>query len=222
MTGPGRSLHNIHYQTHSGSWNRRLPWPSALLLLAGLVVSCTQPGQSAPTGVPISPGQAGEAGAPGPSGQAAQADSPAPPPAAPAPPAAPPSLPVVAVEARLGAAATAIPVDGPSVPTIDPGSTFEVRLPFAVRGARLVLLDARDAMVPSSAETEVGAASRFTLVPLEPLLPGSRHVLRLEGVETRLVKADDGRSFEPLAAPFRVSGEPPPAPPKKAKKKRTG
>jgi hypothetical protein len=222
MTGPGRSLHNIHYQTRSGSWDRRLAGLSALLLFAGLVVSCTQPSPSEPTGVPVSPGQAGETGPSGPAGQAAQADSPAPPPAAPVPPTAPPRLPVVAVEARRGAAATSIPVDGASIPTIDPGSTFEVRLPFAVRGARLVLLDARDAMLPSSAETEVGATSRFTLVPLEPLLPGSRHVLRLVGVETRLVKADDGRSFEPLAAPFRVSGEPPAAPPKKAKKKRTG
>lgn len=105
---------------------------------------------------------------------------------------------------------------------LDPGSTFEIRLPFAARGARLVLLDARDAMVPSSADAEVGATSRFTLVPLEPLLPGSRYVLRLEGLESRLVKSDDGRSFEPLAAPFQVAGEPPPAPPKKAKKKRTG
>ena len=105
---------------------------------------------------------------------------------------------------------------------VDPGSTFEIRLPFAARGARLILLDARDAMVPSSADAEVGATSRFTLVPLEPLLPGSRYVLRFEGLESRLVKSDDGRSFEPLATPFQVAGEPPPAPPKKAKKKRTG
>jgi hypothetical protein len=111
---------------------------------------------------------------------------------------------------------------GSEPPLVDPGSTFEVRLPFAARGARLVLLDARDAMVPSSADSEVGTTSRFTLVPLEPLPPGSRHVLRLEGLENRLVISDDGRAFEPLVAPFRVAGEPPPAPPKKAKKKRGG
>ena len=111
---------------------------------------------------------------------------------------------------------------GSAPPLVDPGSTFEVRLPFAARGARLVLLDARDAMVPSSADAEVGTTSRFTLVPLEPLPPGSRHVLRLEGLENRLVISDDGRTFEPLVAPFRVAGEPPPAPPRKAKKKRGG
>ena len=138
------------------------------------------------------------------------------------PPPPPPVLPDIAVEARLGSAATPLPVDGSSVPAVDAGSTFEVRLPFAARGARLVLLDSRDSMVPSSADAEVGATSRFTLVPLEPLLPGSRHVLRLEGLESRLVKSDDGRSFEPLAAPFRVAGEPPPSPPKKVKKKRAG
>jgi hypothetical protein len=111
---------------------------------------------------------------------------------------------------------------GSEPPLVDPGSTFEVRLPFAARGARLVLLDARDAMVPSSADTEIGTTSRFTLVPLEPLPPGSRHVLRLEGLASRLVISDDGRSFEPLVAPFRVAGEPPPAPPRRAKKKRGG
>ena len=75
-------------------------------------------------------------------------------------------------------------------------------------------------MVPSTADAEIGSTSRFTLVPHEPLRPGSRYVLRLEGLESRLVISDDGRSFEPLVAPFRVAGEPPPAPPRKAKKKR--
>jgi hypothetical protein len=104
---------------------------------------------------------------------------------------------------------------------VDPAASFEVRLPTAVRGARVVLLDARDAVVPSNESAEVGGStSRFTLVPVEPLTPGSRYVLRVEGLESRMVKSDDGRAFEPLVVPFRVSGEPPPAPPKKAKKKR--
>jgi hypothetical protein len=198
---------------------RRFPALAAAVAVLHLGTAC------APASPPPPP--AGDpAGVPGPS---APTELPRPPlpsetPAAvpPSPPAPPPVLPVLAVEARLGPAATALALDGSSVPLVDPGSAFEVRLPFAARGARLVLLDARDAMVPSSADAEVGATSKFTLVPLEPLLPGSRYVLRLEGLESRLVKSDDGRSFEPLAAPFRVAGEPPAAPPKKAKKKRTG
>ena len=85
-----------------------------------------------------------------------------------------------------------------------------------------MLLDSRDAMVPSTSEAETGGgASRFTLVPHEMLVPAGRYVLRLEGLDSRAVKSDDGRSFEPVAVAFRVAGEPPPPPPKKAKKKRT-
>ena len=182
---------------------------AALLLLVGLASSCSPAALPGGTSGPTGSSAPGEPAAP-------------PPPAVPAQPAPPPGLPDVAVEARTGSVAIPLPVDGSSVPIVDAGSTFEVRLPFAARDARLVLLDSRDSMVPSSADAEVGATSRFTLVPLEPLLPGSRHVLRLEGLESRLVKSDDGRSFEPLAAPFQVAGEPPPTPPKKVKKKRAG
>lgn len=112
--------------------------------------------------------------------------------------------------------------DGSSEQAVDPAATFEVRLGVAARGARLVLLDSRDAIVPSTGEAEVGAgASRFSLVPHETLVPAARYVLRIEGLESRAVKADDGRSFEPVAVTFRVAGDPPPPPPKKVKKKRT-
>ncbi len=128
-------------------------------------------------------------------------------------------VPATAVEARQGPTPVSL-TPGPS-DTVDPAATFEVRLGFPARDARLVLLDARDAMVPSSADAEVGGSgSRFTLIPLEPLAPGSSYVLRLEGLGNRLVRSDDGRGFEPLAVPFRVAGEPPSAHPKKAKKKR--
>jgi hypothetical protein len=198
MTGPGRSLHNIHYRTLAG--------------LLGLVISgCTRPPPqpstvTPPVEVPIAP----------------TAGSGPPVASEPAVPLPPPGLPVTAVEARFGVTSMPLQATGSEPPLVDPGSTFEVRLPFAARGARLVLLDARDAMVPSSADSEIGTTSRFTLVPLEPLPPGSRHVLRLEGLANRLVISDDGRAFEPLVAPFRVAGEPPPAPPRRAKKKRGG
>ena len=134
-------------------------------------------------------------------------------------PAAPLVLPATAVEARLGDTVVAIAPDGSAL--VDPAASFEIRLPTAVRGTRVVLLDARDAVVPSNESAEVGgSASRFTLVPMEPLTPGSRFVLRVEGLDSRLVRSVDGRAFEPLVVPFRVAGEPPPAPPKTAKKKR--
>ncbi len=207
MTGPGRSLHNIHYQTHPGALSPRFWAFLAAFLSLGTAVACT----------PATPPQA-VTGSTGPSGPAAPA-GPTGPIAEPAVPPAPPVLPATTVEARLGDTVVAIAPDASAL--VEPAASFEVRLPIAVRGARLVLLDARDAVVPSNESAEVGGStSRFTLVPMEPLTPGSRYVLRVEGLESRMVNSDDGRAFEPLAVPFRVAGEPPPAPPKKAKKKR--
>jgi hypothetical protein len=120
----------------------------------------------------------------------------------------------------VGVSASPLPSDGTAL--VDPSATFDLRLPFAARAARLVLLDARDNLVPSDSDTEVGGStSRFTLVPVEPLTPASRYVLRIEGLESRMVRSDDGRTFEPLAFPFLVAGDPPPAPPRKVKRKRT-
>ncbi|HQR28815.1 MAG TPA: hypothetical protein PLL32_00280 [Anaeromyxobacteraceae bacterium] len=104
---------------------------------------------------------------------------------------------------------------------MDPGATFEVRVSAPVRGARLVLLDGQDVMVPASSDVEPGPVSRFTLVPLEPLRPASHYQLRLEGVESRLVRGDDARTYEPAAVPLTTTGEPAPKPPprKTGKKK---
>jgi hypothetical protein len=163
----------------------------------------------------VAPGATGpsgpEPGLPGPSGPAAAT------PAVPPPPA---PLPVSSIEARVGTVALVLPVDGNPEP-VDPAATFEVRLGVAAPGTRLVLLDARDAMVPSTGDAEIGGGlSRFTLVPHETLVPGARYVLRIEGLDSRAVRSVDGRSFEPVAVVFRVAGEPPAPPPKKVKKKR--
>lgn len=164
---------------------------------------------------PPSPGIPGPDAPSGPTGPPAAAPAAAPP-AVPPPPS---TLPVSSVEVRLGETSSPLASDGSSL--VDPGATFDVRLPIAARGARLVLLDARDSLVPSNSEAEVGGStSRFTLVPVEPLTPANRYVLRVEGLESRLVGSDEGRAFEPLAVPFLVAGEPPPAPPRKARKKR--
>jgi hypothetical protein len=130
-------------------------------------------------------------------------------------------MPLAGAEARVAGAATATALArGPSSTAVDPVSAFEVRVSAPVRDARLVLLDAQDLVVPAVVESEVGAESRFTLVPLDPLRPGSVFLLRLEGVGGRLVRSDGGVAFEPLVLPLHILGTPPPrAPPKKAKKK---
>jgi hypothetical protein len=128
-------------------------------------------------------------------------------------------LPLASAEARVVGTATAL-ARGPSTP-VDPASAFEVRVSVPARDARLVLLDAQDVVVPAVVESEVGAESRFGLVPVDPLRPGSAYQLRLEGVGGRLVRSDDGKTFEPLVLLVQILGTPPPrAPPKKAKKKR--
>jgi len=129
-------------------------------------------------------------------------------------------MPLASAEARVGTLASAL---APGVvAAVDPASTFEVRVASPVRGARLVLLDPQDLLVPATVESEVGpSGSRFTLVPQEPLRPGGAYLLRLEGIDGRLVRSAGDGTFEPLALPLRISGTPPPrAPPKKAKKKR--
>jgi hypothetical protein len=126
---------------------------------------------------------------------------------------------VTAAEARVPGAG--VPLTAGLRTTVEPVSTFEVRTSVPVRGARLVLFDAQDAMVPSASDIEVGAESRFTLVPEEPLRPGSAYVLRREGISGRLVPADGGRSFEPATFPLETSGSPPQrSPPRQAKKRR--
>jgi hypothetical protein len=131
-------------------------------------------------------------------------------------------LPLTSAEARVGQASTALAAGAPT--TVEPESTFEVRVSARLREARLVLLDAQDLLVPATVDSEMSeAGSRFTLLPQEPLRPGSAYLLRLEGIGGRVVRSATDGSYEPLVLPLRVSGSPPPRPPpKKAKKKRGG
>lgn len=117
----------------------------------------------------------------------------------------------------------AIPLSPGVTVVVEPASSFEIHIAAPARGARLVLLDAQDVQVPATVEAEVGAESRFLLVPIEPLRPGSLYLLRLEGLGTRLVGSDGGRFLEPLVLPLQISGSPPPRPPpRKVLKKRPG
>lgn len=215
MIGPGRSLHNIHYRTQAPPQKGPVPAPFALGI--ALLVACTPAPPPAPSGTsgPGAPSGPEDAVAPeGPSGPADPAAA-----AAAVPAAA--RLPLSAIEARVGGGA-ALLLDPAAPAPVDPGSAFEVRVPIALRGARLVLLDAQDAIVPATSTVEVQAATRLVITPAEPLQPGARYLLRLEGVESRLVPAADGRTFEPLAVPLATTGEPAPRPPpRKAGKRRS-
>jgi hypothetical protein len=136
-------------------------------------------------------------------------------------PPGPAAMPLASAQALH--AGTATPLSPGVTVAVEPASSFEIRIAAPARDARLVLLDAQDFQVPATVEAEVGADSRFLLVPLEPLRPGGAYLLRLEGLGARLVRSDGGRSFEPLVLPVQVIGTPPPrAPPKKALKKRPG
>ena len=119
-------------------------------------------------------------------------------------------------------AGTATPLSPGVSVAVEPASSFEIHIAAPARDARLVLLDAKDVQVPATVEAEVvGSESRFLLMPLEPLRPGSAYLLRLEGVGRRLVRSDDGKTFEPLVLPLQILGTPQPrAPPRKAQKKR--
>jgi hypothetical protein len=130
-------------------------------------------------------------------------------------------MPLASAQALHAGAATPL---SPSVAVpVEPASSFEVRIGAPARDARLVLLDAQDVQVPATVEAEVGFESRFVLVPLEPLRPGSAYLLRLEGLGTRLVRTDGGRSFEPLVLPLQTTGSPPArVPQRKAPRKRPG
>ena len=170
-----------------------------------------RPDEAQPT-VPAPTGPGAEAPAGAPAAPAAAADV-----SASSPPAAP--LPALAAEARVPGATVALSASGPT--SVEPASTFEVRVGVPLRGARLVLLDAQDAMVPSASEAEVGPTIRITLVPEETLRPGSTYTLRLEGLTGRLLAGDGGAAYEPVAFALQTTGTPPPKPaPKKSRKRR--
>jgi hypothetical protein len=202
-SGPARSLHNLYYQTHTV--RAKVRFPAALLLLAvsTLGASCapaTPPAIEPTTVAPQAPPSA---------------------PPGPVVPPGPAAMPLASAQALH--AGTATPLSPGVTVAVEPASSFEIRIAAPARDARLVLLDAQDFQVPATVEAEVGSDSRFLLVPLEPLRPGSAYLLRLEGLGARLVRSDGGRSFEPLVLPLQISGSPPPrAPQKKASKKRPG
>lgn len=113
-----------------------------------------------------------------------------------------------------------IPLARDEETVVDPAASFRVELRGEVPDGRLVLLDAADAIVPSSGTREVGATTRFTLAPAAKLVPGSRYVLRLDGARAREIQDVAGRTFAPLNLTVLVAGEPPKPEPKPAPKRK--
>jgi len=133
--------------------------------------------------------------------------------------AAPPAsaaLPLLSAEAVLPDGSAA-PLARDGVTTVAPSARFRVEVGARVPDARLSLLDAQDAMVAGDGTIEATATTRLALTPSAPLRPGSSYTLRVDGAEARLVRAEDGRAFEPASLALRTSGEPPPA--RKAKRR---
>jgi hypothetical protein len=131
--------------------------------------------------------------------------------------AAPPPVPVRACAAVTGSAREPLAPGGQYV--VDPASSFELELAAAVPDARLELLDASEALVPSRGAREVGATTRLTLAPAEALHPSARYVLRVYGAASRELHAADGTAYAPVALAVIAAGDPPPAPPTKPKRR---
>ena len=128
-----------------------------------------------------------------------------------------PLLPLAGALASRPGGTTPLGPDG--VADVDPSATFEVRVGARVPAARMLLLDAQDAIVASSSSTEIGPESVFRLSPAEPLRSGSSYVLRLEGLHSRAVLDADGHSYGPLSLRLRVTGDPPAAPGRRSRKR---
>ncbi|HSM91961.1 MAG TPA: hypothetical protein VLT47_03680 [Anaeromyxobacteraceae bacterium] len=102
---------------------------------------------------------------------------------------------------------------------VEPSSTFRVVLPGRSEDARLSLLDAAENLVPSKTTREVGAETILTVAPVQPLVPASRYLLRLEGARARDLHDAAGKAAGPVELRLVVAGTPP-APEKKATKRR--
>lgn len=103
---------------------------------------------------------------------------------------------------------------------VHPAATFEVELSAPSSDARLVLVDARDDLVPATGTREVGAGTKLTLAPAAPLVPAARYALRLDGASDRDLHDDAGRAFSAVTLPLLAAGAPPPPEPNKAAKRR--
>jgi hypothetical protein len=131
----------------------------------------------------------------------------------PQPPASPSPLPVTAAVAAGSGQDLALSRD--DVTLVDPGAAFRIDVAAHVADGRLSLHDEQDAMVASTGTTELGATwTKYQLVPVEPLRPGTRYALHLDGATTREPHDAGGRAFAPLVVKLKTTGDRPPSPKK--------
>ncbi|MFL5264266.1 MAG: hypothetical protein ACJ79R_05305 [Anaeromyxobacteraceae bacterium] len=136
-------------------------------------------------------------------------------PKAPAPPS---PLPITAAVAS--SSGQDLPLSRDDLTLVDPGAAFRIEVAAHVADGRLALHDEQDAMVASTGTTELGATwTKYQLVPVEPLRPGTRYALHLDGATTREPHDQGGRAFAPLVVKLKTTGDRPAAP-KKAQAKR--
>ena len=171
--------------------------------------AATPPAEVADAAVSAVPPPASPATSATPAASAADGGTPSPAvPVAAAP--APEPTRVTAAVARVGTQEA--PLQRGGVTTIDPVAAFELTVPVHLADGRLALHDEADAMVASTGTTELGeSTSRYRVVPDEPLRPGSRYVLRLDGAVTREPHGLDGRAYAPVVLQLQTSGERPAA-----------
>ena len=125
--------------------------------------------------------------------------------------------PLSAAVAVVGGEEIPLPRDGRT--PVDPAAAFRIDVAAQLTDGRLTLHDEQDAMVSSSGTSEVGVgATRYLLVPDEPLRPGSVYLLRVDGTASREVHDPSGRAYAPIEIRLRTSGERPAMPPRKRKK----
>lgn len=98
---------------------------------------------------------------------------------------------------------------------IDPAARFELEL-GALRDVRVRLFDEADRAVPSTDRLERGVATRYSLIPTEPLAPGSGYAFVVDGLEDWDPVDATGAARQPARIGLRTAGEKPAPPPGKA------
>lgn len=212
-----------------------MPMPRAVLataLAALLSAGCERSPQPAaggppePAPAPAAPAPEAPPGtAPAPSSDApgaapAEVPSPAQPAAAPSDPGPAAAFTVLRDPVALEPGGATLPLALQGETVVDPGAHFRLDLTVASADARLALLDANDAAVAAAGTHDVGATTRLTLSPSEPLRPGSRYTLRLDGASTREFHDAAGKAYAPAGLTVLVAGTPPPPEPKAQPKRK--
>jgi hypothetical protein len=151
----------------------------------------------------------------------AAAPEPSPSPAAAAPRAPAPLLKEAVALEPVGTVA----LSASSEVVVDAGATFRIELSRPCADARVLLLDARDALVEAAGTQELGGGTRLTLAPTAPLVRAGRYTLKVDGATTRELHDGAGEAHAPLTFALLVAGAPPAPEPKakakaKAKKRR--